>query len=135
MLKPTYAAGIGYVDYDKVIHNFQYAKHTMREIDLKNAEIRKYLQEKETEFSKLESPLQKKKFEENVQEELKIKEQALADFRAKREEIIYNKIHAVCEKIRLSKGYDAILDIRSVFSGGENITEILIETLNNGNIR
>ena len=46
MLKPTYAAGIGYVDYDKVIHNFQYAKHTMREIDLKNAEIRKYLQEK-----------------------------------------------------------------------------------------
>ena len=48
----------------------------------------------------------------------------------KREEDVYNRIHAVAEKIRLEKGYDVLLDQRGVFSGGNDITDILIQKLN-----
>ena len=51
-------------------------------------------------------------------------------FREKREEQVYTRIHAVTEKIRLEKGLDAILDARSVFSGGIDITNDLIQKLN-----
>ena len=85
---------------------------------------------KESEFNKLESAVQKQKFETTVQAELKTKEQAFNDFRERKEEEVYNRIHAVTEKIRLEKGLDAIIDSRSVFSGGVDITDDLIQKLN-----
>lgn len=129
---PSFAGGVGYINYEKVFENYQYAKTCMREIDNKRAEIQKYLTAKEAEFEKLETPIQKKKFQTTVQAELKTKEAAFNDFRDKKEEAVYTRIHAVSEKIRLEKGLDAILDSRSVFSGGVDITDTLIKTLNNG---
>ena len=72
----------------------------------------------------------KKKFQESVQAELKSKENAFNAFREKREEEVYNRIHAVAEKIRLEKQLDVLLDARGVFSGGTDITDILIQRLN-----
>lgn len=129
---PSYAGGVGYIDYDKVISEYLFAKSTQREIENKGIEIRKYLEQKEAEFKKLETPLQKQKFEASVQTELKTREQAFNDFKLKREEAVYTRIHAVSEKIRVNKELDAILDARSVFSGGVDITDELIKTLNTG---
>ena len=128
----VFAGGIGYINYPKVLDNYQFAKTSLREIENKNKEIQNYLEQKEAEFNKLETPLQKKKFEESVQAELKTKEKAFNEFRVKKEETVYQRIHAVSEKIRLDKGLDAIIDIRSVFSGGVDITDELIKTLNSG---
>lgn len=127
---PVWAGGVGYINYDKVISNYQYAKNTLREIETKNNEIQQYLLKKEEEFDKIESPIQKKKFEESVRIELQSKEKAFNVFRAKKEEEVYNRIHAVSEKIRLEQNLDAILDARSVFSGGVDITDDLIKKLN-----
>lgn len=126
----SFAGGVGYIDYEKVAENYQYAKTSMREIETKGKEIEQYLINKEKEFENIESPVQKKKFEETVRAELRTKELAFNDFRNKREDEIYNRIHAVTEKIRLEKGLDAILDARSVFSGGIDITDALIQKLN-----
>ena len=131
-IMPVFAGGVGYIDYEKVFENYQYAKTSVREIQNKEKEIQKYLEAKEAEFEKLETPLQKKKFQTTVQAEMKTKEAAFNDFRIKREEAVYQKIHAVSEKIRLEKGLDAILDARSVFSGGVDITDPLIKALNSG---
>jgi len=128
----AYAGGVGYIDYQKVMDNYLFAKTTMTEIQNKHDEIQKYLEQKEIEFNKLETPLQKQKFEASVQNELRTKETAFNDFREKKEEAVYSRIHAVSEKIRLSKGLDAVLDVRSVFSGGVDITDELIKTLNSG---
>jgi Skp family chaperone for outer membrane proteins len=119
----VFAGGIGYIDYQKVLDNYLFAKSTITEIQNKHSEIQKYLELKEIEFSKLETPLQKQKFESTVQNELRTKENAFNDFRNKKEEAVYSRIHAVSEKIRLEKGFDAILDARSVFSGGVDITD------------
>ncbi len=129
---PCFASGVGYINYDKVIANYQYAKNTLREIETKNAEIQQYLLKKEAEFEKIDSAIQKKKFEETVRIELQAKEKAFNDFREKKEEDVYNRIHAITEKIRMEQNLDAILDARSVFSGGTDITDILIKKLNLG---
>lgn len=127
---PCFAGGVGYINYDKVIANYQYAKNTLKEIETKNSEIQQYLLQKEAEFNKIESPVQKKKFEETVRIELQAKEKAFNAFREKKEEDVYNKIHAVSEKIRMEQGLDAVLDSRSIFSGGVDITDNLIKRLN-----
>lgn len=127
---PCFAGGVGYINYEKVAANYTFAKNAMKEIEVKGNEIQQYLINKEAEFNKLESPIQKKKFEETVQAELKTKEAAFNAFRDKREEEVYTRIHAVAEKIRLEKNLDALLDARSVFSGGVDITDTLIQKLN-----
>ena len=127
---PAYSAGVGYINYEKVAANYNYARNSVIEIESKAREIETFLKNKEVEFNKLETPLQKKKFQESVQAELKTKEDAFNKFREKREEDVYNRIHAVAEKIRLEKGYDVLLDQRGVFSGGNDITDILIQKLN-----
>lgn len=127
---PCFAGGVGYINYEKVAANYTFAKNAMKEIEAKGNEIQQYLINKEAEFNKLESPIQKKKFEETVQAELKTKEAAFNAFRDKREEEVYTRIHAVAEKIRLEKNLDALLDARSVFSGGVDITDTLIQKLN-----
>lgn len=127
---PSFAAGVGYINYEKVASEYQYAKSSMREIEVKGREIEQYLKTKEAEFNKLETPLQKQKFQETVQAELKTKENAFNDFRNKREEEVYRRIYAVAEKIRLEKGLDVLIDARGVFSGGIDISDILIQKLN-----
>ena len=127
---PCFAGGVGYINYEKVAANYNYARNSVIEIESKAREIETFLKNKEVEFNKLETPLQKKKFQESVQAELKAKEDAFNKFREKREEDVYNRIHAVAEKIRLEKGYDVLLDQRGVFSGGNDITDILIQKLN-----
>jgi len=127
---PSFSAGVGYINYEKVASEYQFAKASMREIETKGREIEQYLKAKEAEFAKLETPLQKQKFQETVQAELKTKERAFNDFRNKREDEVYNRIHAVAEKIRLEKELDVLLDARGVFSGGIDITDALIQRLN-----
>ena len=132
---PAFSAGVGYLNYEKVASEYQFAKASMREIEVKGREIETYLKTKEVEFSKLETPLQKQKFQETVQAELKTKENAFNDFRNRREEEVYSRIHAVAEKIRLEKELDVLLDARGVFSGGIDITDILIQKLNQNGMK
>ena len=114
---PCFSAGVGYINYEKVAAECQFAKASMREIETKGKEIENYLKTKEIEFSKLETPLQKQKFQETVQAEMRTKERAFNDFRNRKEEEVYQRIHAVAEKIRLEKQLDVLIDARGVFVG------------------
>ena len=130
LTSPCFASGVGYINYEKVAANYNYAKNSMIEIETRARELENFLRNKEIEFNKLETPLQKKKFQEATQAELKAKEDAFNKFREQREEDVYNRIHGVAEKIRLEKELDVLLDARGVFSGGIDITDILIHKLN-----
>ena len=130
LISPCFASGVGYINYEKVAAEYLFAKKSMQEIETKAREIDQYLRAKEAEFAKLETPLQKQKFQETVQAEMKTKETAFNDFRIKREDEVYARIHAVAEKVRLEKGLDILLDARGVFSGGVDITDYLIQKLN-----
>ena len=44
------AGGVGYIDYAKVIDNFDYAKKATKEVDAKGLEMQQYLVDKEKEY-------------------------------------------------------------------------------------
>ena len=127
---PCLAGGVGYINYEKVAHSYTFAKNSIQEVEMKGREIENYLKIKEAEFNRLETPLQKKQFQETVQAEMQVKEKAFNEFREKKEEEVYQRIHAVAEKIRIEKQLDVLIDAKSVFSGGVDIKDELIKRLN-----
>jgi len=130
LIHPVFAGGVGYINYEKVADNYKFAQNVMKDIEKKGSEIEIFLKTKEAEFNKLETPLQKQKFQESVQVELRNRETAFNSYREQKEEEVYRKIYAVAEKIRLEKQLDILIDARGVFSGGIDITDSLIQRLN-----
>ena len=51
------AGGVGYIDYTKVIDNYDYAKKAIKEVDAKGLEMQQYLVDKEKEYKALDTPL------------------------------------------------------------------------------
>ena len=81
----TANAAVGYIDYAKVIDNYDYAKQVTKEVDAKGLEMQQYLVDKEKEYKSLDTPLKKQTFEEKVAQEFKSKQTAYLTLKEKRE--------------------------------------------------
>ena len=67
---------IGIVDFDKVVDNYTRVKTVSNEISDKYAEIQRYTLDKESEYKKLSTPLERKNFEEVTARELSKRQEA-----------------------------------------------------------
>ncbi len=123
------AGGVGYIDYVKVIDNFDYAKKATKEVDAKGLEMQQFLVDKEKEYKALDTPLKKKSFEEKVSQEFKAKESAYIALKTKREQEVYTKIKDAAKAVMVEQKLDAIMDVRGVFVGGMDITDQVITKL------
>lgn len=123
------AAGIGYIDYVKVIDNYDYAKKVTKEVDAKGLEMQQYLVDKEKEYKALDTPLKKQTFEQKTSQEFKAKEAAYVALKAKREQEVYTKIKEAAKSVMVEQKLDAIMDLRGVFVGGIDITDLVINKL------
>ena len=123
------AAGVGYIDYAKVIDNYDYAKKVTKEVDAKGLEMQQYLVDKEKEYKALDTPLKKQSFEQKTAQEFKAKEQAYIALKTKREQEVYTKIREAAKAVMVEQKLDAIMDQRGVFVGGLDITDMVINKL------
>ena len=123
------AAGVGYIDYGKVIDNYDYAKQVTKEVDAKGLEMQQYLVDKEKEYKSLDTPLKKQTFEERISQEFKTKESSYLALREKREKEVYDKIQAAAKSVMVEQKLDAVMDARGVFVGGIDITDSVIQKL------
>ena len=123
------AGGVGYIDYAKVIDNYDYAKQVTKEIDAKGLELQQYLVDKEKEYKSLDTPLKKQSFEDRVSQEFKAKETAYMTLKEKRETEVYNKIKEASKAVMVEQKLDAVMDVRGVFVGGVDITPSVISKL------
>ena len=123
------AGGVGYIDYAKVLDNYDYAKQVTKEIDNKGLEIQQYLVDKEKEYKAIDTPLKKQTFEEKVSQEFKTKEASYMALREKREQEVYNKIKTAANAVMVEQKLDAVMDVRGVFVGGVDITQSVISKL------
>ena len=123
------AGGVGYIDYLKVIDNFEYAKKATKEVDAKGLEMQQYLVDKEKEYKSLDTPLKKQSFEEKTAREFKEKEAAYIALKTKREQEVYTKIKEAAKAVMVEQKLDAIMDQRGVFVGGIDITDSVISKL------
>ena len=126
------AAGVGYIDYIKVIDNYDYAKKVTKEVDAKGLEMQQYLVDKEKEYKALDTPLKKQTFEQRTAQEFKTKEQAYIALKTKREQEVYNKIREAAKAVMVEHKLDAIMNQKDVFVGGMDITDMVINKLKMG---
>ena len=123
------AAGVGYIDYAKVIDNYAYAQKVTKEVDAKGLEMQQFLVDKEKEYKALDTPLKKQTFEEKTAQEFKSKEAAYIALKNKREQEVYEQIQNAAKAIMVEQKLDAIMDQRGVFVGGLDITDMVINKL------
>lgn len=123
------AAGVGYIDYVKVLDNYDYAKKATKEVDAKGLEMQQYLVDKEKEYKALDTPLKKQSFEEKTAAEFKAKEAAYVALKNKREKEVYDKIREAAKAVMVEQKLDAIMDQRGVFVGGLDISDMVINKL------
>ena len=123
------AAGVGYIDYLKVIDNYDYAQKVTKEIDAKGLEMQQYLVDKEKEYKSLDTPLKKQSFEQKTAQEFKAKEQAYVALKQKREQEVYTKIREAAKAVMVEQKLDAVMNQMGVFVGGLDITDMVINKL------
>ena len=123
------AGGVGYIDYLKIIDNYDYAKKAIKEVDSKGLEMQQYLVDKEKEYKSLDTPLKKQTFEQRTAQEFKTKEQAYITLKNRKEQEVYNKIREAAKAVMVEQKLDAVMNQKDVFVGGLDITDMVINKL------
>lgn len=126
------AEGIGYIDYQRVVESTPFARDAMKAIDAKALELQQYLVDKEKEYKAIDTPVQKKNFQDKVANDFKAKESAFLKQKVKSEDEIYNKIKEATKSIMVEHKLSAIISDRAVFVGGMDVTNLVIDKLKGG---
>ncbi len=126
---PSFAEGLGYINYEKVIANYDAAKTIAKELDAKGMELQQYLMDKEKEFKAIDTPVKKQAFKDKIANEYKAKEDAYIKYRVSKEKEVFTKIQNAAKIVMAEQKLDAVVDIKAVFCGGVDITDIVIERL------
>lgn len=124
------ATTIGYADFQKVITEYTFARNAYKDIDNKLLELQQYAIDKDKQFKAIDSPLQKKTFEEQVQREFKTKEDKIYSLKEQKEKIIKDNVLAASKAVAASKKLDVVLDYGVVYAGGVDVTNDIIQYLN-----
>jgi Skp family chaperone for outer membrane proteins len=125
------AGTIGYADFQKVINDYTYARNAYKDIDNKLLELQQYVIDKDKQFKAIESPIQKKTFEEQIQKEYQTKEDKIYSLKTQKEKIIRDDVMAACKSVAATKKLDVILVYGVVYAGGVDVTNDIIQYLNN----
>lgn len=129
------AQTIGYVNYKTVESNYEYAKQAYKEIDTKYLELQQYLMDKEKQYKNIESPINKKNFEDQVQKDFKVKNEEFDKLKLKRAQEVENNILQATKAVAADKKIDVVLDYRVIFTGGIDISQDVINYLNSGKFK
>ena len=124
------AATIGYADFQKVISQYTYARNAYKDIDNKLLELQQYVIDKDKQFKAIESPIQKKTFEEQIQKEFKAKEERIYNLKTQKEKTIRDNVLAASKAVATAKKLDVVLDYGVVYAGGVDVTNDIIQYLN-----
>lgn len=126
------AAGLGFINYQKVQENYSFAIQAVKEVETKELELQQFMVDKEKQYKALDTPLKKKNFEDMTARELKAKEDAYVKLKMAKEEQIYNKIQAATKDVMVEQKLDSIVDYRVIFVGGLDVTDLVISKLKSG---
>ena len=121
---------VGYVNYKQVESNYEYAKNAYKEIDAKYLEIQQFLMYKEKQYKNIESPINKKNFEEDVQKDFKVKNDAFTKFKMKKAQEIETNILNATKAVAAEKHIDLVVDYSVIYTGGIDLSEDVILYLN-----
>lgn len=124
------AETIGVVDFDKIVDNYSKVKLLSDEISDKYSEIQRYTLDKEREYKKLSTPLERKNFEEATARELSKKQEAYLKLKEKKEAEIDASIKNAIKQVALETKVGTVVENSVVFFGGIDLTDKVVKVLN-----
>lgn len=130
LLSAANAEVIGTVDFDKIINNYAKVKTVTNEISDKYAEMQRYSLDKDREYKRLTTPLERKNFEEATMKELARKEEAYLRLKEKKESEIDAEIRNTIKQVAINNKIDTVVEKSVTFFGGVDITDKVIKQLN-----
>lgn len=125
----TANSGIGYIDMNRIQAESPYVQNIVKQISQKELELQEYLLKKEKESKNLSTPVQKATFEKQVKKEFDAKRDAYVKFKETKEIEVYNKIKDITRNVLVEQKLDAVVDVRLVFVGGVDITDLVLSKL------
>ena len=122
---------IGIVDFDRIVDNYTRVKTVSNEISDKYAEIQRYTLDKEREYKKLSTPLERKNFEEATARELSKKQDAYLKLKEKKEAEIDLAIKNAIKQVAVESKVTTVVEKSVIFFGGVDLTDKVVKQLNN----
>ncbi len=123
---------VGVVDFDKVIDNYSKVRAWSDEMSDKYTEIQRYTLDKEREYKKLSTPIERKNFEESTARDLQRKQEAYVKLKEKRENEIDLAIRNAVKQVAIENKIGTVVEKSVVFYGGVDITDKVVKMLNSG---
>ena len=123
---------IGVVDFDRVVDNYSKVKILSDEMSDKYTELQRYTLDKEREYKKLTTPLERKNFEEATARELAKKQEAYLKLKEKKEAEIDTSIKNAVKQVAMENKIDTVVEKSVIFFGGVDITDKVVKMLNSG---
>ena len=133
LVTPAFAYTTGSINYREVMMNYSKAKAAQSEIEDRANELQRFLLDKEKDFKKIESPIQKKTFEEQTAKAFAQKQDAYQKFKLRKEKEIDDAIVAAIKTVAIENKVDSVVDARVMFFGAVDLTDKVIKKLNTGN--
>ena len=130
IMSPAFAETVGTVNYRQLITNYTKAKNVMSELEDKANEMQRFLLDKEKEFKKIDSAVQRKTFEDQTARTYAQKQDAIDKYRQKKEQEIDAAINNAIKQVALENRIDSVVDSRVMFYGGVDITDKVLKKLN-----
>ena len=132
MVSPVFAYTVGSVNYREILQNYSKAKAVQSEIEDRENSMQRFLLDKEKEFKKIQSPVQKKSFEEQTAKAFAQQQAAFQSFKNKKEQEIDDAIVDAIKSVAIENKIDTVMDARVMFFGAVDITQKVITKLNIG---
>ncbi len=129
MVSPVFAYTVGSVNYREILQNYSKAKAVQSEIEDRENSMQRFLLDKEKE---LQSPVQKKSFEEQTAKAFAQQQAAYQSFKNKKEKEIDDAIVDAIKSVAIENKIDTVMDARVMFFGAVDITQKVITKLNIG---
>ncbi len=126
---------IGIIDFDKIVDNYAKVRTVSNEIADKYAEIQRYTLDKEREYKKLTTPVERKNFEEVTAKELAKKQEAYLKLKEKKEAEIDAAIKNAIKQTAMASKVDTVIEKSVVFFGGIDLTDQVVKLLNSGSVK
>jgi len=126
----TYAVGTAIVDLDKIRENYTAAQELAADLNVKETELKKFVEEAQKQVQNAKTPLEKKNLEEKLGEQFNIKRNAYAKDQAQKWGVIEDVVVKAIKDVSNSKKFDLVLNKQVVIDGGTDITDDVIAKLN-----
>ncbi len=107
----------------------------MDEITDKYSEIQRFGLDKEREYKKLSTPLERKNFEEATAKELSKKQDALLKLKERKEAEIDTSIKNAIKQVAIENKIDTVVEKSVIFFGGIDITDKVVKQLNTAQMK